>query len=134
MDAQGRPTDIIEAMLELFEFFRPRLSDLSTFQELEDLARHHEKWRNAYALFRKIRSKTLKAIKKKDGMRETQYCFEEICAKTLYNLSEGSPGCAPFDDDSPFWILPLAASLAQAVGVDDIREISWLLRPPDIQQ
>ncbi len=134
MDTHGRPTDVIEAMLELLEFFRPRLSDLSTFQELEDLARHQTKWRKAYALFGKIRSKTLRAIKKHDKAHEAQYCFEEICAKTLYNLSGGSQALAPFDEDSPFWILPLAVSLAQTVGVDDIREISSLLRHPDIQQ
>jgi len=41
--------------------------------------------------------------------------FEEICAKTLYNLS-GAP--APFDPDSPYWIVPNAFALARRVGIE----------------
>jgi len=54
-----------------------------------------------------------------------QHAFEEICAKTLYNLTREP---APFDPDSPFWVLPLAVGLGFRLGVTDPGEISPLLR------
>ena len=53
----------------------------------------------AHALFRSIRTKTLEAERTKDAVLTAQYLFEEICAKTLYNMSISS---APFDPDSPY--------------------------------
>jgi hypothetical protein len=47
---------------------------------------------------------------------EGERLFEESCAKTLYNLSGES---APFDADSPYWIVPSAFALARRVGIDD---------------
>jgi len=35
----------------------------------------------------------------------------------LYNLSEES---APFDADSPYWIVPNALSLARRMGIDEL--------------
>jgi hypothetical protein len=46
-----------------------------------------------------------------------QYCFEEICAKSIYNES-GHEMPAPFDSDSPFWVVPLAIQAARALGID----------------
>jgi hypothetical protein len=54
-----------------------------------------------------------------------QYKLEEICAKTLCNMTH-EPG--PFDPDSPFWDLPLAVELGQMLGVTDAGEISSLLK------
>jgi hypothetical protein len=54
-----------------------------------------------------------------------QYHFEEICAKTLYNMANEP---APFDPDAPFWVLPLALKLGQMLGITDVGEISPLLR------
>jgi hypothetical protein len=34
----------------------------------------------------------------------------------------------PFDDDSPFWVVPIAVSFARALGVDDPYSVSSLLR------
>jgi hypothetical protein len=51
-----------------------------------------------------------------------QYCFEEICAKTLYNLSQayylrGYRGA--FDQDSPFFIVPIAFDFARQLKLND---------------
>ena len=70
---------------------------------------------------------TLAADKRRDELALAQYAFEEICAKTLYNLTHE---CAPFDPDSPFWVLPLAVDLGLRLGVTDPGEISPLLRVP----
>ena len=45
--------------------------------------------------------------------------------RTLYNMMREP---APFDLDSPFWVLPLALELGQMLGVTDAGEISPLLR------
>ena len=47
--------------------------------------------------------------------------FEEVCAKTLYNLC-GSR--APFDPDSPYWIVPNAFALARALGIPGAKELA----------
>ena len=47
---------------------------------------------------------------------EAQYIFEEVCAKTLYNLANAA---APFDADSPYWIVPNAIALARLLNIDD---------------
>jgi hypothetical protein len=90
-------------------------------------------WRYAHALFSRIRDKTLRADDAKDRLLQEQYCFEEICAKTLFNMSGHDPAYGefpnPFDDDSPFWVLPTAVSFARALGVDDPYSVSSLLRP-----
>jgi hypothetical protein len=75
--------------------------------------------------FCEIRQKTLAAEKRNDQLALTRYTFEEICAKTLYNMTHGP---APFDPDSPFWVLPLAVELGRMLGVTDVGEISPLLR------
>ncbi len=54
-----------------------------------------------------------------------QYALEEICAKTIFNLTSPS---APYDADSAFWVLPLAISLAREHGTSDLTEVSSLLK------
>ena len=63
--------------------------------------------------------------KRKEELALAQYAFEEICAKTLYNLTQEP---APFDPNSPFWVLPLAVDFGLRFGVTDLGEISPLLR------
>jgi hypothetical protein len=74
--------------------------------------------------FDQLEKKTLAAEKRDAPLALAQYAFEEICAKTLYNMT-GEP--APFDPDSPFWGLPLALELGQMLGTTDAGEISPLL-------
>jgi hypothetical protein len=90
----------------MVRFFLPRCADQSTLCELDDMASDAEKWRYAHALFSRIREKTLRADAAKDLLLQHQYSFEEICAKTLYNMSGHMPGQEfpyPFDNDSQFW-------------------------------
>jgi hypothetical protein len=90
------------------------------------------KWRYAHDLFSRIRGKTLRVEREADELLLHQYGFEEICAKTLYNMSGhimGKEFPYPFDDDSPFWVIPIAVGFARALGIADPYSISSLLRP-----
>ncbi|MCQ8186304.1 hypothetical protein [Parvularcula maris] len=118
------PSDIITAMLAPLALFEARCEDKATLRKLIALAEDGSRRGEAYALFSEIREKTLAAEKRKDECAIVQYAFEEICAKTLYNLTGPR---APFDPDSPFWVLPLALNLGQRLGVSDPAKISSLL-------
>jgi hypothetical protein len=117
---------VASSISEMVSFFVPHCGDVSTLNELKAMAADRKQWRRAHDLFDRIRKKTLRADKENDRMLQHQYSFEEICAKTLYNLS-GYP--APFDDDSPFWVLPIAVAFAHFLGIDDPCSVSSLLRP-----
>jgi hypothetical protein len=119
-----RPTDIITAMLAPLTFFEGRCEDKETLRKLITLANDRSRRKEAHTLFSEIRQKTLAAEKRKDQLALAQYNFEEICAKTLYNMTHEP---APFDPDSPFWVLPLALELGQMLGTTDAGEISPLL-------
>jgi hypothetical protein len=119
-----RPTDIITAMLGPLTLFEAKCEEKQTLRKLIELANNRARWKAAHALFSEIRIKTLAAGERRDELMLRQYAFEEICAKTLYNLSRES---TPFDPDSPFWVLPLAIELGLALGVTDLGEISSLL-------
>jgi hypothetical protein len=121
----NRPTDIITALLAPLLFFEGRCEDKDTLRKLITLANDRSRRKEAHALFSEIRRKTLAAEQRNDQLALAQYHFEEICAKTLYNMTHEP---APFDPDSPFWVLPLALELGQMLGVTDAGEISPLLR------
>jgi hypothetical protein len=106
---------MLDAMKQLIEVFATRSHDRSTLDELHRMIGDHKTWSKAHELFHRIRQKTLVAERRKDELADCQYLFEEVCAKTLYNLS-GQP--APFDEDSPFWIVPNALSLARRMSID----------------
>lgn len=123
-----------EAIREMVRFFLPRCADQSTLRELDEMASDGREWRHAHALFRRIRDKTLRADAAGDRLLQHQYCFEEICAKTLYNMSGHVPGGEfpyRFDNDSPFWVIPIAVGFARALGVADPLSVSSLLQPRD---
>jgi hypothetical protein len=113
MNYQG---GILGGIRELCVLFASHCGDRTTLDQLVHMVEDRSRWRGAHNLFQQIRAKTLKAIARKDRQAELQYYFEEICAKSLYNLS-GEP--APFDSDSPYWIIPNALKLAREVGVDE---------------
>ena len=103
----------------LVRLFLPHCEDSETLLALYAMTTEQGQWRDGHDLFRKIRSKTLVAERSVNRIKSMQYCFEEVCAKTLYNLS-GSP--APFDSDSPDWIRPNALALAKALGIPDAQD------------
>jgi hypothetical protein len=120
-----------KAIQEMVRFFLSRCAEQSTLLELETMASDGEQWKFAHALFRRIRDKNLRAIKAKDHLLQHQYAFEEICAKTLYNISghvRGKEFPPPFDSDCPFWVIPIAVAFARALGVEDPCSVSSLLR------
>ena len=112
-------------MLDITSKFESICRDKDTLRRLTEIASDRERWHEGYALFQDIRQKTLIAERGDDDLATAQYAFEEVCAKTLYNLS-GEP--APFDPDSAFWVLPLAVDLGRRLGLTDIGELTPLLR------
>ena len=127
-----RTNGVGRAIQEMVRCFLPQCADQSTLRELDDMAADAEKWRYAHALFGRIRDKNLRADAAKDRLLQHQYSFEEICAKTLYNMSghiKGREFPYPFDDDAPFWVIPIAVAFARALGVADPCSVSSLLQP-----
>jgi hypothetical protein len=116
---------MLDTMKRLIEMFTSRTTDRSTLDELQQMIADRESWYRADILFKRIRVKTLAASRRRDARLEAQYCFEEVCAKTLYNLT-GRP--APFDPDSPYWIIPIAFTTARHLEIDD-REIVVVIAP-----
>jgi hypothetical protein len=120
-----------EAIQEMVRFFLPRCADQSTLHELDEMASDDQKWPYAHALFCRIRGKTIRSDAAKDQLLQHQYSFEEICAKTLFNMAGHIPGEGfpyPFDDDAPFWVIPIAVGFARALRVADPFSVSSLLR------
>ncbi len=109
----GNYEPVGRAIDEMARFFLPYCRDQSTMRELAEMAADSPKWRYAHDLFDRIRGKTLRADDANDHLLQHQYSFEDICAKTLFNLSEFP---APFDGDSAFWVFPIAVSFARALG------------------
>jgi hypothetical protein len=107
---------MLDQMKRLIEMFAARSRDRSTLDELHRMIADDSTWPKAHNLFQRIRQKTLAAEQRRDELSDCQYLFEEVCAKTLYNLSGES---APFDADSPYWIVPNALSLARRMRIDE---------------
>ena len=111
-----RPTPMTDHMTKLIELFAARSSDRGTLDELHRMIADRGTWRKAHDLFGRIRRKNLDASRRGDTVAESQYHFEEACAKTIYNLTRDS---APFDPDSPYWIVPRALLLARLLSIDE---------------
>jgi hypothetical protein len=101
--------------------------------ELKEMALNPKSWREAHKLFDRIRDKTLKADETGSRRLQWQYSFEEICAKTFYNIADHHDGFSaeylpPFDVDVPFWVVPIAISFAHELGIDRLPLGSLVLR------
>lgn len=115
--------NILQDMQTLVRIFSMHCEDSETFVQIGTMIENRGSWPDARSLFDAIRAKNLKASKSGDSRAEAQYCFEEVCAKTLYNLSMKS---APYDPDTPYWIIPNAFSLAKKLGIPPIDVIQIL--------
>jgi hypothetical protein len=104
---------IADHIRRLVALFRPLCSDCETMDELAFVASAEERWASAHAVFDRIRPKSLEA----GSELGIQYAFEEICAKTLYNLSSFIDD--PFDSDAPYWVIPFALQFARSLGIED---------------
>jgi hypothetical protein len=101
----------IKALLDLFE---EKVPDHESNRLVWKFCDEKQKWIKAHGLHSTLRDRNLKAIKQGNKIKECQYCFEEVIAKTLFNLTMSS---APFDPDSPYWVIKNALALAQKIGV-----------------
>lgn len=115
--------DTADAIGELIALFLPRCKDRSTLFELKVMASDSNQWREAHNLFSRIRNKTLKADDTSNRRLQIQYSFEELCAKTLYNIADHSEGFSsaylpPFDEDSPLYVVSAAVALSQELGIE----------------
>ena len=103
-------------LARLLEAFAPHCLDVETLNWLHRAAKDRARWQDAHGVFNHIRAKYLKAERKRNEKLMAQFLFEEACAKTIYNMS-GMP--APFDADSPYWVVPNAISLARELGLSE---------------
>jgi hypothetical protein len=99
------------------DYFAPHCREQTTLNQLRSVSRVRAKWKKCYELFQRIRKKTLRADDRNDEFLQHQYSFEEICAKTLYNMSVRPEDYAwvnpaPFDDDSAGYDIPIANGFA----------------------
>ncbi len=119
---------IVKDISRLLELFAPHCADRETLDWLHRAATDRAKWIKAHGIHSHIRSKTLKATRTGNKVAEAQYLFEEICAKTLYNLCNPP---APFDSDSPYWVVPNAAAFARRIGVSEAAVLQCLTDAPE---
>ena len=115
---------ISEAIKRLIEIFAVCSSDRSTLDELHRTAGDRSSWKGAHDLFQRIRRKSLEVSRRGDAKLDVQFGFEEACAKTLYNFSGQS---APFDPDSPYWIIPNALAAARHYEINESAIIRAIL-------
>lgn len=117
---------MIDDMKSLVRLFAPHCEQRETMDELARMLEDEEQWTGAHDLFRRIRRKSLDAVRDENGPLGAQYSFEEICAKTLFNLTDTD---APFDQESPYWIIPQALGLARALEIAESRVLE-IVAPP----
>lgn len=113
MNRGGRTVQDVGSLLDLFA---KHCADAATLGELRHLVDDPESWGLAHQLFRRIRGKSLSAQSRGELLAVAQYRFEEVVAKTIYNSSGHA---APFDPDSPYWVVPTALALARQLGLPD---------------
>jgi hypothetical protein len=101
-------------ILALLQLFAGRVPDPETHAWVVELVTDRDKWESGHDLFDRVRRRNLRAIDHKDHVRECQYCFEEVCIKSLYNETAT---LAPFDSCSPYWVIKNAIGLARVLGV-----------------
>jgi hypothetical protein len=107
--------DIRSAMKRLIEILADHSPERTTLLELHHMIDNRETWKGANDLFERIRRKGLALSGNADVNVLAQYCFEEACAKTLFNFTREP---APFDLDSLYWIIPNAIVTARLYGID----------------
>jgi hypothetical protein len=105
---------MIEEIKSLLDLFESEVADRESNRLVWKFCNDRRKWPKAHGLFSTLRHRTLKAQKMGDKEKEAQYLFEEVVAKTLFNLTMLP---APFDPDSPYWIIANALYLAKILNI-----------------
>jgi hypothetical protein len=122
------PVHVVIAIRKFAELLKSKTSDYGTLDVIIAYTHDRGRWQKAHGLFDQVRAKTIKASSRGDTKMEAQYRFEEACVKTLYNLGGFS---APFDSDSPYWILPRALCAAEHFGIDRDTVLASIEAEPD---
>ena len=110
----NRKSIVIEEIQLLLDLFHDLVPDQESNRLVWKFCEEKHRWVKAHGLFTTIRQRNLKAVKEENKLKEVQYCFEEVVAKTLYNLTRSE---APFDPDSPYWVIKNALRLAQLLNL-----------------
>lgn len=110
----ARKSFVIEEIQALLDLFHDVVPDKDSNRLVWMFCDEKHRWPKAHGLFQTIRDRTLAAERRNDQPKLCQYLFEEVVAKTLYNLSRSS---APFDPDSPYWVIKNALRLARELHV-----------------
>lgn len=101
--------------LEIIERLSPFVTSRAEYQELVAVLRNPQRWKEAHALFSRIRvniTLPFESHKKQDLDAYFVYVAENA-AKTAYNCS----GCsAPFDEDSFEWLLKCEQEFAKKLN------------------
>ncbi len=121
----GYESQMQAEIVALLRLFGPHVPDPRSNAEVAALAADQNEWPRAHDLFDRVRRHNLKAIEAGDDVRQDQYCFEEACLKSFYNETATD---MPFDPCSPYWVIPSALALAQAVGVP-VAEVVAIVAP-----
>lgn len=105
---------IIEDIKKMLDLFENKVPDHDSNRLVWKFCNEKQKWMKAHGLHSTLRDRNLKAIKNGNKAKECQYRFEEVIAKTLFNLTYPT---APFDSDSPYWVIKNALELAIMLDV-----------------
>ena len=109
-----RKSIVIEEIQLLLDLFLDAVPDQESNRLVWKFCEEEHRWIKAHDLFRTIRDRNLKAMKEEDSLKSAQYYFEEVIAQTLFNLTRPE---APFDPDSPYWVIKNALTLAQRLNL-----------------
>ena len=109
-----RKSVVVEEIQLLLDLFHDDVPDQESNRLVRKFCVEKHRWVKAHGLFTTIRDRNLRAIKEENKLKEAQYCFEEVIAKTLFNLTRPE---APFDPDSPYWVIKDALRLAQLLNL-----------------
>jgi hypothetical protein len=89
---------LVEDMKSLLNLFEEKVPDHDSNRLVLNSCNDRKTWIKAHGLHSEIRRRNLFAIEQGNKAKELQYCFEEVIASTLYNLTYPND---PFDSDSP---------------------------------
>ncbi len=106
---------MIKQIISIADYFLESADDKNELKKLIAVAGDKGRWSKTHAYFNEVRHKNLQAIKNKDLKLECLYYFIEICYKALFNLTYST---APFDSDSPYYIIPIAFRYCDEVGLN----------------
>lgn len=111
---------MIENIIKFSNLFLESAEDPEELEKLISVTKDRQRWVKAHAYFDEVRRKNLKAIEKKQLRLKYLYSYIEICYKALFNLTYPS---APFDLESPYFIIPFALKYCDGIGLDRNRII-----------